>query len=105
VKLLKARKKWKCENCGGIIQKGEIYQLESYRIPRYNESFEQIGIEYIKFRYHNRKCTNFVTHSNNPKMMIKNCWKGNHKYIYNSNPDAIDMNEYCGWCGEKKELV
>lgn len=52
---IKVRKDHICDNCNGIIKKGELAVFQSGRYPRYKVGIcdeEQIGIEYWKSYIH-----------------------------------------------------
>lgn len=92
-KIIKAIKNHSCEGCNELILKGEMYDLLSFRAPKFDEKDKQIGIEFIKIRSH---LAELNCH------WPDECKKGNHKehYYTNNNPESPDYGDTKCYCTE-----
>jgi len=96
---VRARKIHKCNICGGNIQKGEIYEFQSWRRPAYLYDEVgypyQIGIYYDRHRQHIRNCYPELLSVPNPKQYLLHCRKGDHSHVSSIFSEEV----YCEWCG------
>lgn len=51
-KIVKTRKAHNCNYCGNEIPKGSNAEYFSFRVGRFDEKDNQIGVQYIKFHQH-----------------------------------------------------
>jgi len=53
-KIVKCQKEYKCDQCGEPIKKGEYAHFGKARQPRFRNTDcdEQIGVEYVAWRFH-----------------------------------------------------
>ncbi len=102
--IVKAQKTYTCEVCGGNIQKGEKHIHIRERRPRYiavdYDCEEQVGVEYVNCRTHNRDCFPRLLHYSDTVEILKNCNYGKHKPVHDMDPDSYDDTEWCEWCGK-----
>lgn len=81
-KIVKARKEYKCDRCGGIIREGNLHKHISGREPRYADDHEtQIGIKYESYRTCLKDmCEGFLMYVVNPKKYMQQCVWGVHEW-------------------------
>ena len=55
-KIVRARKEYICDNCGEIIQKGELHFYYKFKVGKFDEACNQVGVEYVESRQHDTDC-------------------------------------------------
>jgi len=103
-RLSKSRKDQQSDCCGGIIKRGETYNKLSFRSPKYGNTGNQIGIEFVTLHI----CMDCY---NKEQESIEKCKEGHHSYteIINTSYSACGVptpeytGEYiCENCGDLK---
>ena len=97
----KARKKHECAYCLEPIAKGEDYLLEEWRQARVDENENQIGVEFMRFRFHIGYCGDMV----DPATCAHE-WKDDYEqdgYAGYWRVYAPTGKEYCERCGLERQ--
>lgn len=71
-KIIKCRNPKQSDCCGRIIEKGEMYNKFTLRIPKFNSDNIQIGVEYFKMQI----CIDCYNKQQN---QIEKCNNGEHE--------------------------